>query len=82
MVMSLSASSVHAAATIALVDAMAGMMFFTTPPVSCHVTPCARLPMLFSDAQRCGSVLAYNRPATLLRTRRAPSCGLWRWCLS
>ena len=38
--MSLSASSVHAAATTALVDAMAGMMFFTTPPVSCQVTPC------------------------------------------
>ncbi len=39
--MSLSASSVHAAATTAFVDAMAGMMFFTTPPVSCQVTPCA-----------------------------------------
>ena len=39
--MSFSASSVHAAATMALVDAMAGMMFFTTPPVSCQVTPCA-----------------------------------------
>ena len=39
--MSFSASSVHAAATMALVEAMAGMMFFTTPPVSCQVTPCA-----------------------------------------
>ena len=38
--MSFSASNVHAAATMALVDAIAGMMFFTTPPVSCQVTPC------------------------------------------
>lgn len=40
MVMSLSVSSAQAAAMMALVDAMAGMMFLTTPPVSCHVTPC------------------------------------------
>ena len=50
--MSLSASSVHAAATIALVDAMAGMMFFTTPPVSCQVTPCAHGPVLSTAAGR------------------------------
>ena len=41
MVASFSASSAHAAAMMAFVDAIAGMMFFTTPPVSCHVTPCA-----------------------------------------
>ena len=42
MVMSLSASSVQAAATMALVDGIAGMMFFVTPCVSWYVTPCAR----------------------------------------
>ncbi len=41
MVTVFSTSSVHAAATMALVDAMAGMMFFTTPCVSWYVTPCA-----------------------------------------
>ena len=25
---------------MAFVDAIAGIIFFTTPPVSCHVTPC------------------------------------------
>lgn len=38
--MSFSASSVQAAATIALVDGIAGMMFFVTPCVSWYVTPC------------------------------------------
>ena len=27
---------------MAFVEAMAGMMFLTTPPVSCHVTPCVQ----------------------------------------
>ena len=35
----LKASSTHAAAMMALEDGMAGMMFFTTPWVSCSVTP-------------------------------------------
>ncbi len=39
--MSLRASRVHAAATMALVDGMAGMMFFVTPCVSWYVTPCS-----------------------------------------
>ena len=39
MVAILSTSSAHAAATMALVDGMAGMMFFTTPCVWLSVTP-------------------------------------------
>lgn len=39
MVMSFRASRVHAPATMAFVEAMAGMMFFTTPWVSWYVTP-------------------------------------------
>lgn len=42
--MSLSASSVQAAATMALVDGIAGMMFFVTPCVSWYVTPCSPMP--------------------------------------
>lgn len=40
--MILSASSTQAAEMMALVEAMAGMMFFTTPCVSWYVTPCKR----------------------------------------
>ena len=40
-VMSFSASSVQTAATMALVDGIAGMMFLVTPCVSWYVTPCS-----------------------------------------
>lgn len=39
MVAALRTSRAHWAAMMAFVDAMAGMMFFTTPCVSCRVTP-------------------------------------------
>ena len=46
----LKASSTHAAAMIALEEGIAGMMFLTTPCVSCSVTPGILYPFALSTA--------------------------------
>ena len=78
--MSFSASSVHAAATMALVDAMAGMMFFTTPPVSCHVTPCAAAASgqkqqggFSSPLEGCDTLIGSKNRGVTLASKKLPS---------
>ena len=67
--MSFSASSVHTAATMALVDGIAGMMFLVTPCVSWYVTPCIRFRF---DAQGAAKWLEIS--ARFAHTSSTPEC--------
>ena len=68
----LRASATHAAATTALVDAMAGMMRLTTPSVSAYVTPAMPKAAARSAAARAIQPMSSGESVSNLRV------GAWR----